>query len=61
METISPGQKCLAISDQQPRMAILQSGERCPSGIGSCEALRTCMSERKGDWGEGDGPGSGRI
>lgn len=47
MQKIFPDQKRLAISDQQARIAILQSGERCLSAAGSSEALRTCMKQQR--------------
>ncbi|MBW4531721.1 MAG: hypothetical protein KME02_13645 [Aphanothece saxicola GSE-SYN-MK-01-06B] len=47
MQRIFPEQKRLAISDQQARIAILQSGERCLSAAASSEALRSCMKQQR--------------
>ncbi len=47
MQRIFPEQKRLAISDQQARIAILQTGERCLSSAASSEALRACMKQQR--------------
>lgn len=47
MQKIFPEQKRLAISDQQARIAILQTGERCLSSAASSEALRACMKQQR--------------
>lgn len=47
MQKIFPEQKRLAISDQQARISILQSGERCLNAAASSEALRTCMKQQR--------------
>jgi hypothetical protein len=47
MQKIFPEQKRLAISDQQARISILQSGERCLSAAASSEALRACMKQQR--------------
>lgn len=47
MQKIFPEQKRLAISDQQARIAILQSVERCLSSAASSEALRACMKQQR--------------
>ena len=47
IQKIFPEQKRLAISDQQARISILQSGERCLSAAASSEALRACMKQQR--------------